>query len=76
MLWARGRFEQDRVQLNKFNKLKIEVFSKLSSSIKVESIELITNVQTLNKKIDLMTEGQPMKLTKLNQIQSEVEFYV
>lgn len=53
-MWVRARFEQDCVQLNVFNKVKVEVFSKLTKIIKVESLELITNVPKHNKIIDLM----------------------
>ncbi len=54
MLWARASFELEKVQLNKFNKLVLEVFSKLSGTVKIESIELITNIPELNKTIDFM----------------------
>lgn len=60
MLWARAKFDQDYVQHNKLNNLKVEIFSKLSSSIKVESIELITNVRAQNKTLDLLEhDNQP-----------------
>lgn len=76
LLWVSARFDQDCVQLNVFNKLKLEIKSKLTSSIKVESIELITNVPKQNKIIDLMQDGQPFSITKFNPIKVERDFFV
>ena len=60
MLWARARFDQDFVQHNKLNKLQVEIFSKLSQSIKVAQVEIKTNVKKMDKTIDLLEDdGSP-----------------
>lgn len=40
LLWARAKFDHDSIQINKFNKLQVEIFSKLGAPIKISSIEL------------------------------------
>ncbi len=46
-----AKFEQDQVQLNVLNKAKVKIYSKLQQHIKVESVELVTNVPKHNKTI-------------------------
>ena len=76
LIWARARFDQDCVQLNVLNKLTLEVASKLTSAIKVESLELITNVPKQNKTIDLMQDEHPFLMSKQNPIKVERDFFV
>ena len=64
------------MQLNVFNKVKVEVFSKLTKIIKVESLELITNVPKHNKTIDLMQNEQPFCLSSNNPITVDRDFFV
>jgi hypothetical protein len=52
LLWARARFEYDQIQINKFNKLKVEIFSKLGAPIRVSSVELRMSQGSLNKLSD------------------------
>ena len=35
LFWARGRFEHSCIQMNNFNKLKIEIYSKLETPIRI-----------------------------------------
>lgn len=76
LLWVRARFDQDCVQLNVLNKVKVEIFSKLSKFIKVESVELVTNVPKHDKTIELITNEQPFCLSKNSPISLESEFFV
>lgn len=64
MVWARARFTHDFVQHNKFNQVKVELFSKMSSSLKIASVALLTNVETKNKEVNLVKDDQPFSLTK------------
>ena len=41
LLWARARFEHSQIQINKFNKLTIEVFSRLSMPIKISKLNIM-----------------------------------
>lgn len=40
-LWCRARFDKDMVQYNQVNKIQVEIFSKLTHSLRVESVELV-----------------------------------
>ena len=40
LLWARARFEHSKIQINKFNKLTVEVFSRLSMPIKISKLKI------------------------------------
>lgn len=42
-LWCRASFANKSVQVNRSNKLRIEIFSKLSSPIEIAIVELHTN---------------------------------
>jgi hypothetical protein len=57
LLWARARFEHAAVQINKFNKLTIEIFSKLNEPIKISSVELKMSQASLNQQTDFTTTG-------------------
>jgi len=48
LLWARARFEHSSLQINKFNKLTVEIFSKLNEPLKVASVELKMSTPSLN----------------------------
>ena len=41
LLWARARFEHSQIQINKFNKLTVEVFSRLSMPIKISKLNIM-----------------------------------
>jgi hypothetical protein len=41
LIWARARFEHNQIQINKFNKLTLEVFSRLSTPIKVAKMSIM-----------------------------------
>jgi len=64
LLWVVAKFEQDQVQLNVLNKVKVKIFSKLQQHIKVEAVELITNVPKHNKTISLIKDDLPFSLSK------------
>lgn len=78
LIWAQARFDQSHVQVNKFNKLKFTVFSKLSTPIKVDSLELRFNLNTLDQRIDFAVEAtdQPFSLKKQSPITFERDIYV
>jgi hypothetical protein len=48
LVWCRARFENSSVEVNQSNRLIIEVFSKLTKSIRIASIELYTNQRQLD----------------------------
>ena len=54
MLWCKARFEHSSVEVNQVNTLKVEIFSKLSKNICIESVELYTNIRQLNQTVDMM----------------------
>jgi hypothetical protein len=65
LIWARAKFDKSQVQVNKFNKLSFTIFSKLSTAIKVESLELKLNLKSLEKTINFVaTTGKPFSLKK------------
>ena len=40
LVWARAKFEHSSIQINKFNHVKIEIFSKVGTPLKVASVAL------------------------------------
>lgn len=72
-MWARARFEHSKVQVNKFNKLTFEVFSKMSSPLKLKSLDLVLNLRGLNYHVDF---ENCYSLSKSNPIRLEKDFYV
>lgn len=44
------------MQVNRANKLRVEIFSKLSTPILVSSVHLSTNERHLNKTVNLMMD--------------------
>ena len=48
LLWARARFEHSSIQINKFNKLTIEVFSRLSTPIKIAKLSIMMSQMDLS----------------------------
>lgn len=52
LIWARARFEHSRIQINKFNKLTLEVFSRLSQPIKIAKLNIMMSQVDLSQEID------------------------
>lgn len=52
LIWARARFENDHIQINKFNKLTIEVFSRLSQPIKIAKLNIMMSQVDLSQDVD------------------------
>ena len=52
LIWARARFEHSRIQINKFNKLTLEVFSRLSQPIKISKLNIMMSQVDLSQEID------------------------
>ena len=52
-LWTRAKFEHQSVEVNCRNKLKLEVFSRLTAPLHIESVELVTNTEEMNKVVDM-----------------------
>lgn len=80
-MWCRARFAQNLVQVNRANKLRVEIFSKLSTPILVSSVNLCTNEHHLNKTVNLMIdyegfEEKAFSFNKNNPIVIEREFFV
>ena len=48
LFWARAKFEHSSVQINKFNKLTIEIFSKISAPLKICNVEIKMSQTSLN----------------------------
>ena len=80
LLWARARFEHSRIQINKFNKLTLEVFSRLSTPIKISKLTIMMSQVDLSQEIDFaqddtLTENYYV-LSKTNPIRLERQFYL
>lgn len=73
LVWARARFEHSEVQVNKFNKLTFEVFSKMSGPLKLKSLDLKMNLRGMDVHIDF---DNCHSLSKSNPIRMEKDFYV
>jgi len=52
LIWARARFEHSSIQINKFNKLTLEVFSRLSQPIKISKLNIMMSQVDLSQEID------------------------
>ena len=63
------------MQVNKFIKLTVEVFSKMSKPVEISSLDLKLNAKILDIKIDFLQlgDGQPFLLCKQNPIKIERE---
>ena len=48
LLWTRATFEQKVIQVNKHNKLSIEVHSKLKETFKVQKVQMRFSDPTLD----------------------------
>jgi len=48
LIWGRGMFNLNTIQVNKYNKVNVEIFSKVEEPIKVHKIILRFNENTLN----------------------------
>ena len=65
------------MQINKFNKLEIEIFSKISAPLKISLIEIKMSQTNLNKELDYRKESPGyFELTKKNPIKIEKSFYL
>ena len=71
LVWARGRFQLKTVQVNKYNSLQIELFSKIDETITVAKIQLRFNDSQLNQEI-----SGPFQFSKASPIILDRELYV
>ena len=80
LLWARARFEQKQIQINKFNKLTLEVFSRMSAPIRIQQLTIAMSQGNLNQVIDFSqdenAENKWYNLSKSNPIKLERQFYL
>lgn len=77
IFWARARFQHHLIQINKFNRLTLEVFSKVSTPIKVGKIEIRLSQHDLDQTIDFSEEEDGCYLfSKNNPIKIDKEFYI
>ena len=51
LIWARAIFDHQNIQVNNYNKLTVEIFSKLENPIKIPKLLLKFNENTLNQEI-------------------------
>jgi hypothetical protein len=51
ILWARGSFNLNTIQVNKYNKLHVEIYSNIEEPIKIKRIVLRFNENTLNQEL-------------------------
>jgi hypothetical protein len=70
LVWARARFHQPVVQVNKFVKLSVEVFSKLTTPMKVSAVEIKLNTKILDVRVNY-EKDQPFLLCKSNPMRIE-----
>jgi len=56
IFWARASFTHQRVQINQFNKLRIEIFSKISTPIRIAQVDVKMSQTSLNKDVDYRQE--------------------
>jgi len=52
IIWCRAHWEQNRIQANAFNKLKVEVISPIKEKILIRKIILRLNEPNLNQEIE------------------------
>ena len=71
LVWARGRFQLKTVQVNKYNSLQVELFSKIDETITVAKIQLRFNDSQLNQEI-----SGPFQFSKASPIILDRELYV
>ena len=80
LLWARARFEHSKIQINKFNKLTVEVFSRLSMPIKIKKLNIMMSQVDLSQEIDFSQDDSLSEnyyvLSKSNPIRLERQFYL
>ena len=80
LIWARARFENSRIQINKFNKLTLEVFSRLSQPIKISKLTIMMSQVDLSQEIDFTQDDSLTEpyivLSKTSTIRLERMFYL
>ena len=82
LLWARARFEHKQIQINKYNKLTLEVFSRMSAPIRIQKLTISMSVSSLNQEIDFSkdpeatTNEKHFNLCKKKPIKRTCDFYL
>ena len=76
LIWARAKFEHPAVQINKFNKLRIEIFSKIAEPLKIAQVEVKMSQASLNRQVQFKDGPGYYELTKSNPIVIEESFYL
>ena len=80
LIWARARFEHSSIQINKFNKLTLEVFSRLSQPIKISKLNIMMSQVDLSQEIDFSEDDSLQDsfylLSKTNPIKVTRQFYL
>lgn len=71
LIWARGHFEQKTIQVNKYNRLSVEIHSKIPDSIRIARVYLRFNDPSLN--FDVTSDFQ---LAKKSHITVSKELYI
>ena len=67
LIWARARFELKTIQVNKYNKLLVEIHSKITEPIKLSKIQLRFNDNILNQDIEgnfILSKSTPIILER------------
>ena len=67
LIWARARFDLKNIQVNNYNKLKIEVFSKMENTIVFNKLMMRFNDSSLNLEINgplILSKDTPLKFAQ------------
>lgn len=73
-MWARASFEMKTLQVNKYNKLSVEIHSKLKEAIKLSKVLLRFNEPSLNHEVPgdfTISKGNPIILEREIYISNE-----
>lgn len=73
-MWARANFEIKKLQVNKYNKLNVEIHSKLKEHLKISKVFLHFNEPSLNHEVSgdfTVSRGNPIILQREIYISNE-----
>jgi hypothetical protein len=71
-LWTRANFDQKTLQVNKYNKLTIEIHSKLREPLQLSKVLLHFNEPSLSHEVS----GAPFTVSRGNPVVIEREIYI
>jgi len=71
LIWARAAFNLNTVQINQYNKLDLEIYSKNKEPIKIKKIQIRFNEPSLNQDLT-----QDFSISKDEPIKIQRELYI